>query len=86
VDRREEKLYEKIKNNPKAVEFDELDKLLRRFGFDCRPPKGGSHYVYSYRDYTLTISRPHGHRKHIAIEQVKRALRFIDEIREEGEQ
>lgn len=42
-----QKLYERIKNNPKTVRFDELDKILMKAGFDKRAPRGGSsHYTY----------------------------------------
>lgn len=45
-----EKLYEKIKNNPKNVRFDEIDKLLTNVGGFERRNKGGSHYIYSHPD------------------------------------
>lgn len=42
-----EKLLERIRHNPKTVTFDELDKILRRNGFERRQPGGGSsHYIY----------------------------------------
>jgi hypothetical protein len=43
-----EKLLEKIRNNPKAVSFDDLDKVLRGCGFIRRQPRNGSsHYYYT---------------------------------------
>lgn len=43
-----EKLLLRIKNNPKTVRFDELDKILKRLDFEVRQPKGGSsHYIYT---------------------------------------
>ncbi|NPA39483.1 MAG: type II toxin-antitoxin system HicA family toxin [Thermodesulfobacteria bacterium] len=40
-------LIEKFLRNPNNVRFEELDKLLRAFGFEPRQPrKGGSHFTY----------------------------------------
>lgn len=42
-----QKLYERIKNNPKTVRFEELDKILIKAGYTKRQPRGGSsHYAY----------------------------------------
>lgn len=57
-----EKLLEKIKNNPKQVRFEELDKLLIRSGFERRQPRGGSsHYTYIKGTARITVpfSQPH---------------------------
>ena len=49
-----EKLLEKIKNNPKSVRFDELDRILTAAGFVRRQPKSGSsHYVYQREEKTM---------------------------------
>ncbi|WP_366924314.1 hypothetical protein MFMK1_001300 [Metallumcola ferriviriculae] len=41
-----EKLLQKVKNNPKQVRFQELDKILIRSGFTRRQPGiGSSHYI-----------------------------------------
>lgn len=43
-----EKLLAKIRNNPKTVRFEELDKILTRAGFARRQSrKGSSHFVYT---------------------------------------
>ncbi|WP_295158626.1 type II toxin-antitoxin system HicA family toxin [Selenomonas sp. AE3005] len=42
-----EKLLQKIRNNPKTVTFDEIDKVLRSLGYTASQPRGGSsHYTY----------------------------------------
>ena len=42
-----EKLLERIRNNPKTVTFEELDKILVRSGYEKRQPGGGSsHYTF----------------------------------------
>lgn len=59
-----EKLYKQIRNNPQNIKFETLDKLLKRYGFQCRHPKGGSsHYSYlspqatRYINYTTLQTR-----------------------------
>ena len=46
-----DKLFEKIKNNPKNVRFRDLQKLLINSGFSCRQPSGGSsHHIFYLPD------------------------------------
>ena len=47
---RYKKLYEKIKNNPKDVSFEEIDKLLTSVGGFERRNADGSHRIYSHPD------------------------------------
>ena len=55
-----EKLLEKIKNNPKSVRFEELEKVLLRYGFTERQSSGGSsHYIFKRDNQNFTIPR-HG--------------------------
>ncbi len=56
-----EKLLQKIKNNPKQVKFEELDKILTRTGFEKRQPRGGSSH-YFYTKGALRISVPYRNR------------------------
>lgn len=45
-----------VRNNPKTVTFDELDKLLRQAGYERRQPlSGSSHYVYRKGNRILTV-------------------------------
>ncbi|HAG10905.1 MAG TPA: toxin HicA [Desulfotomaculum sp.] len=53
-----EKLLQKIKNNPKQVRFDELDRILTRAGFERRQPGSGSSHYY-YTKGPLMISVPY---------------------------
>ena len=54
-----EKLLERIKNNPRTVRFEELDKILANAGYERAQPRGGSsHYTYRKPDKkSLTIPR-----------------------------
>ncbi|MGB9975808.1 hypothetical protein [Thermovenabulum sp.] len=61
-----EKLYKKIKNNPKNVSFEEIDTLLTNVGGFKRRNKGGSHFIYSHPDLkgiddyvNIPYNRPH---------------------------
>jgi hypothetical protein len=52
------KLLPRIKNNPKQVRFEELDRILIKNGFTRRQPRGGSsHYFYSKGSVKIPI--PH---------------------------
>lgn len=75
-----EKLLEKIRNNPKAVSFDDLDKALHGHGFVRRQPRSGSsHYYYTFG--ALTLSVPHK-RPYVGEIYVKQALALIDQATE----
>ncbi|HHX95006.1 MAG TPA: addiction module toxin, HicA family [Clostridia bacterium] len=57
-----EKLLEKVRNNPKGVRFDELDRLLNKYGFQKRQPrKGSSHFTYTKGSIRVTVpfQQPH---------------------------
>ena len=77
------KLYQKIKNNPKNVSFNELDKLLTRFGgFKRRNPRGGSsHYTYSHSDLSEIITIPKS--RPVKPIYIKKALRAIDMVKDD---
>jgi len=65
-----QKLWEKVRNNPKAVRFEELDKLLLKSGFKRRQPRSGSsHYTYVKNGCILTVpyNRPHVKEKYVEL-------------------
>lgn len=71
-----EKLYKKIKNNPKNVRFEEIDKLLTRIGGFERRNKGTTHYLYSHPDLTNIddyVNVPYK-KPHINSTYIKKAL------------
>ena len=54
-----EKLLQRIKNNPKSVRFEELNKILLNAGYERFQPRGGSSH-YNYRKIgkeSITIPR-----------------------------
>lgn len=72
-----EKLWERIKNNPKTVRFEELNKLLVRAGFTKRQSgKGSSHFVYTKDDNLVVIPFKKPYIKSIYVE---RAITLIND-------
>jgi len=73
------KLLTRMRNNPVTVSFDELDTVLRSYGFEARQPKGGSsHTIYSRKGHasiTVPFKRPHVKKIY-----VKHVLALIDEV------
>lgn len=76
-----ERLYEKIKKNPKNVKFEEIDKLLvNHGGFIPRNGKG-SHCIYkhpSLNDIEDYVNIPRA--KPIKEIYIKRALRKFEKV------
>ena len=75
-----QKLYERIKNNPKNVRFDDIDKLLVNIGGFVRRNKGGSHYIYSnpaLRNIDDYINIPYN-KPHIKKQYIIKAIEKFD--------
>lgn len=54
-----DKLFAEIVSNPKDVKFEDLDKVLKYFGFERRNPKGGSsHYTYFHSSLPDILTIP----------------------------
>ena len=70
------KLLQKIINNPRAVRFEELDKILIRAGFIKRQPgTGSSHYIYSKGSKRLSVPYNEPHIKACYVELAIEALK-----------
>lgn len=77
-----EKLLERVKQNPKAVRFNELDNILRKAGFIRSQPGGGSsHYIYRKGRQKLVV--PY-RRPYILQAYVARAIKLLEEEVEEN--
>ncbi len=75
------KLFERARNNPRTVRFDELDKLLVRAEFARRQSrKGTSHYVYTKGEKRVTVPFDQPYVKEA---YVKEALEAIGDYFEE---
>ncbi|WP_035463404.1 type II toxin-antitoxin system HicA family toxin [Alicyclobacillus macrosporangiidus] len=71
-----EKLLERIRNNPKTVRFDELDRVLIRSGFRRRQPRSGSsHYTYIRGKQILVVPF---HKPYVKQIYVERAIELLE--------
>ncbi len=78
---RQDKLRDKIAQNPKHVRFTDLDRLLRDYGFAVRQPRGGSsHYVYTRGAIRITV--PY-HRPHVKEHYVREVLKLLVGVNDE---
>ena len=71
-----EKLLERIRNNPKTVRFEELEKILTKAGYKSRQPaRGSSHYTFfKAGKRILTIPKKYPFVKEVYVKQVIEAL------------
>lgn len=78
---RREKLIESIKRNPKDVDFEDIDNLLKHYGCTVRQRgRGSSHYKYTHPAINWNLEIPKD--KPIKAIYARRALEMIDDIKE----
>ncbi len=76
------KLYDKLnkKPTPKDIKFEEVDRLLRYFGFERRQPfKGSSHFIYTHKklkDFQPSIVKSNP----LKVPYVRNAISAIQQI------
>ena len=76
------KLQDKIRNNPKSVPFDDLDRMRLGCGFTRRQAGGGSlHYYYTLGVLTLSVQYK---RPYVKEMYVRQALDLIDQAIDAG--
>ncbi len=70
------KLLRNIFKNPKVIKFEDLDRLLRAFGYEPRQPrKGSSHYTYRKKgSMPITVPYKRPYVKEIYVKQVIKLL------------
>jgi len=74
-----ERLIEQIRNNPKAVRFEELRRLIEHMGYTQHRQKG-SHVTFQHPGgKTITIEKPHGRKAYCHPKRVRKVLRLLDE-------
>lgn len=77
-----DKLYARIVRNPKNVEFAEIDKILKRYGFKRRQPgRGSSHYTYYHPTIPDILTIPKD--KPVKAVYIKEAIIAIEKLKEE---
>lgn len=75
-----EKRFKRLFQNPKAVSFKELDRVLRDAGFTLRQPgSGSSHYVYTRGDVQMSVPFRRPFVKEIYVKRVLELLGGEDE-------
>ncbi|MCL6494766.1 MAG: type II toxin-antitoxin system HicA family toxin [Ignavibacterium sp.] len=74
---RKQKLFEKIKNNPKNVRFSELKQLLLDENF-ILDRISGSHHIFKREDIIFVIPM---HKDLVKSVYVKRVIELIESIR-----
>ena len=72
-----EKLLEKIRNNPKSVTFDKIQKVLLKCGFKCRQPSGGSSHYTFYNDKGKRLTIPK-HSPYVKECYIKLAMEILE--------
>lgn len=76
-----EKLIASIRRNPKDVDFEDIDSLLKYYGCTVRQKgRGSSHYKYTHPAIKWNLEIPKD--KSIKAIYARRALEMIDEIKE----
>lgn len=74
-----DKLYSKMKRNPKNVTFKDIETICKHFDCYVENYSGGSHYAIGHSKILNTITVP----RHNPVKEVyvKRVLEIIDELR-----
>ncbi|MFZ5899546.1 MAG: hypothetical protein ACOYU7_10380 [Bacillota bacterium] len=79
------KLYASIVKNPKDVDFEDLDRILRQYGFIRRQPgKGSSHYTYHHPGLVDILTVPYN--RPVKAIYVRQAIAAIERLREGSDQ
>ena len=77
---KQDKLLDKIRNNPKNVRFETVQKILLSYGFSETAPKGGSsHYTYHKGIYRVTVPKDNP----VNATYIKQAIIIIDKLEAE---
>ena len=74
-----ERRRQKVEQSPRHVRFEDLDALLRAYGFQVRKPRrGGSHYFYHRSLHLLSVPRKRPHLEEYVVRRVLAMLQEID--------
>jgi predicted RNA binding protein YcfA (HicA-like mRNA interferase family) len=79
---KKDKLYEKIKNNPKDVKFSEIRQLLKDENFVLERISG-SHHIFRKDKYIFVIPT---HNNRVKSIYVRRVVELLEELRKKGEE
>jgi hypothetical protein len=76
---KKEKLLARIRQNPRAVRFSEMERILLGLGFEMRKSK---HAVFTRGRFRLVIAEPHPD-PHVLVVYVKEFLALMDQLEDE---
>ena len=77
---KQDKLLDKIRNNPKDIKFETVQKILLGYGFKETSPRGGSsHYTYHRGIYRVTVPKENP----VNSVYIKQAIKIIDRLEAE---
>ena len=77
------KILDRIRTIPKAVRFEELQKVLADAGFSKRQPKGGSsHYIYYHEmlDRIVVLTRKPDTLPEYQVKDALRAFELLEKL------
>lgn len=80
-----EKRLQKARNNPNAVSYNDFVSILENEGYTLRMTKGSHRIAYKQLEETefiITFAEPHGKKKSIHENAVKKLLKQLEEIAE----
>lgn len=75
---KKEKALAKLRQNPKHVRFDEIEKILLRLGFKKRQD-GTSHATFTFGKHIITVPK---RKPFVKPKYVELALEMLDKIKE----
>ena len=74
---KQDKLLDGIRNNPKNVRFETIQKVLLNHGFSETSPRGGSsHYTYHRGMYRVTVPKENP----VNAIYIKKAINILDRL------
>ena len=76
---KKDKLLAKIRQNPGAVRFADMERILLDLGFEMRKSK---HAVFTRGRFRLVIAEPHPD-PHVLVVYVKAFLALLDQLEDE---
>jgi len=77
---KQDKLVQTIRNNPKNVRFETIQKILLSYDFtETSPKSGSSHYTYHKGIYRITIPK----NRPVNQTYIKQAINIIDKLEAE---
>ena len=75
--RKEEKIYEKVKNSPANAGFRELCYLVEKVNFELRDQKG-SHKIYKHKKYNIMMNLQPDKNGKAKAYQVRQVIGYIE--------